>query len=411
MLTTRNVPRARAARASLGHAVIVGVVAGLAVMAGATPAWAGNPACSALTNPIYVTGSDKITTALLGQALALSQINVVYRTEASCLAVNAIINGTTIVTTPTDLSASHWDMTGAEQLCDLPAAGQIPDVGISDIFPSTCPNPLPNGLPSNVRDFLGPVEAYTFVVPKMSSQLSISKEAAYFVYGFGSGSGVAPWTDMTEIFQRDPSSGTQQMFSIAFGVPATMFQATATTSSADMVAHVSMATNPDAAIGLLTGEVTASASAQVSILAYQDADQTCGYWPDSTSTATDKRNVRDGHYAIWGPLHFLTTVDAQGYPSNANAKDFIAYLTGTMDPPNGFDLISLLAKAGIVPQCAMQVQRSSELGPLASFQPERSCGCDFDKVSSGSTTCTPCTSDSECPATAPRCNYKFCEAQ
>ncbi len=386
-------------------------LAALAVLAGARPASAGNPLCSTLTNPVYVTGSDKITTALLGQALAPAGVNVVYRTEASCLAVDAIVNGMPIVTTPTDLSASHWDMTGAELMCDLAATGTIPDIGISDIFPSTCPNPLPNGLPSNVRDFHGPVEAYTFVVPKTSSQLSISKEAGYFVYGFGSASGVAPWTDVTEIFQRDVSSGTQQMFALAFGVPADMFQATATVSSADMVTKVSTAVNPEAAIGLLTEEVTSSATAQVSILAYQDADQTCGYWPDSTSTATDKRNVRDGHYAIWGPLHFLTTVDTQGYPSNPNAKNFIAYLTGTLDPPGGFDLISLLAKAGIVPQCAMQVQRDAELGPLSSFQPERSCGCYFDKVSSGSTTCTACTADAQCPSTAPRCNYLFCEAQ
>ncbi len=59
----------------------------------------------------------------------------------------------------------------------------------------------------------------------------------------------------------------------------------------------------------------------------------------------------------------------------------------------------------------MTVQRDTELGPLASFQPERSCGCYFDKVAGGSTTCKACTADAECPATAPRCNYQLCEAQ
>jgi hypothetical protein len=262
-----------------------------------------------------------------------------------------------------------------------------------------------------VRDFYGPVESYVFVVPKMSTQTVISKEAAYFVYGFGSASGVTPWTDQTQIFQRDPSSGSQQIMGVAMGIPADKFMGTGTLSSADMTMKVSSATTPEAAIGFLTGEVTSISTAQVNVLAYQDGDQTCGYWPDSTSTATDKRNTRDGHYPLWGPLHLLTIVTAQGYPMDPDAKDVIAYLTGTLPPPGNFDLISLQAKAGIVPQCAMHVSRDAELGPLASFQPQRSCACYFDKVAAGSTKCQICMADAGCPMTTPRCNYGFCEAQ
>ena len=368
---------------SAALAVLVGAAAALA----SRPASAGNVACKTLPKPVYVTGSGKVTSALLGQALGPSGVTIVYRTEASCLAVNAIVNGTAIVTTPTDLSATYWDMTGKALACDLDAAGTLAQIGISDVFPSTCPNPQPNGLPSNVRDFLGPIESYVFVVPKTSTQLSISKAAGYFVYGFGTASGAAPWTDQTEIFQRDPTSGSQLIMSVAIGVPATKFAATPTVSSADMVTTVSTATNAEGAIGFLSGEVTSISTAQVNSLAYQDADQACGYWPDSTANASDKRNVRDGHYQIWGPLHLLTTVDAQGYPTDANAKAVIAYLTGTLDLPGGFDLLSLLAKAGIVPECAMHVQRDTELGPLASFQPERSCSCYFDQAAGATPAC------------------------
>ncbi len=92
-----------------------------------------------------------------------------------------------------------------------------------------------------------------------------------------------------------------------------------------MVTKVSMAADPETGIGFVTGEVSSTSTAQINTLAYQDSDQTCGYWPDSTSTGNDKRNVRDGHYALWGPLHLLTIINAQGYPTDPHAKDVIAY--------------------------------------------------------------------------------------
>jgi hypothetical protein len=387
---------------------LLSLLAGAAVLASAAPAWA--IACSSLPSPVYVTGSGKVTTALLGKALA-GKVTLVYFNEQSCLAIDAIVNGNPINTTMTNYSANYWDTMGVQQSCDLPMPplGQRATIGISDVFPSTCAA-LPNGLPTNVHDFNGPIEAYAFVVPKASTQTSISREAAYMVYGFGSGSGVAPWTDKTYIFQRDPNSGSQVIMGLAMGIPPTQFNATSTVNSADMTNKVIMSTTPEATIGFLSGEVFSISTAQLNTLAYQDSDQTCGYWPDSTPTAKDKRNVRDGHYEMWGPLHLLTVVDAQGYPMDTNAKDVIAYLTGTQDLP-GLDLIQLLATAGIVPECAMQVTRASELGAMASYQPQRMCGCYFDSVSGGTTTCMACKADTDCKAPTPRCNYNFCEAQ
>ena len=45
-------------------------------------------------------------------------------------------------------------------------------------------------------------------------------------------------------------------------------------------------------------------------LAYQHYGQHCGYKPDVSGF--DKRNTREGRYAIWGPLHLLSQVDSSG---------------------------------------------------------------------------------------------------
>jgi hypothetical protein len=233
--------------------------------------------------------------------------------------------------------------------------------------------------------------------------------AAYSVYGFGKDSGVDPWTDETQIFTRDSESGTQQMMGRAIGVPPTQWKGTGATSSSDMLMKLSTATTPARAIGILTSEIAGENLLTLNVLAYQAEDQLCGYYPDSTPTSNDKRNVRDGHYAIWGPLHFLSQVDANNYPLKAQAKDVINILTGTQDPPPGLDLIQLLAKTHIVPACAMTVTRDVELGPLASFQPTGACGCYFEKQATGKNDCTACVSAVECPSERPVCSYGFCE--
>ena len=144
-------------------------------------------------------------------------------------------------------------------------------------------------------------------------------------------------------------------------------------------------------------------------LAYQHFDQDCGYWADSDPFSFDKKNVRDGHYAIWGPLHILSKLDAQGYPLNADAKQVVGYITGTEDAPGGLDIIQVEALSHVVPQCAMHVKRTEELGPLASTQPPKSCGCYYEKLAGGTTSCMPCTNVTQCTGTATSCNFGFCE--
>jgi hypothetical protein len=156
------------------------------------------------------------------------------------------------------------------------------------------------------------------------------------------------------------------------------------------------------------------------VLAYQHYKQDCAYWPDSTPQARDKASVRDGHYAIWGPLHMLTTVDGSGVPTDANAKIVLDILSGAVDP-SGIDLIQVEAKGGVVPKCAMAVKRASEVGPLMSYEPPKSCVCKFEAEAAGGTAPTGCTycndenntgnDSSDCPTGKKKCNYHYCEVK
>src|SRR5262249_43687488 len=124
------------------------------------------------------------------------------------------------------------------------------------------------------------------------------------------------------------------------------------------------------AIGILSSDYADDDRAQLRVLAFQDYGQGCGYWPDSTPTAPDKQNVRDGHYPIWGPLHLLSRLDAQGLPLSSGVRTTLGYLTGSVSLPSGENLIQLYAQRHVVPLCAMHVTRTSDGGPLKAYRPE-----------------------------------------
>jgi hypothetical protein len=360
---------------------------------------------------VYVTGSSAfkpILGALAGVlAGATPPVTIIYKGQGSCSGVDAILNGTPL--TGTGAAVSYWDSASMEQHCDLAAPGAAADVGLSDVFTDTCFPGTP--LPGTVGDFPGPVQTMTFVAPNNSLQKSISAEAAYFALGFGAGSGVAPWTDPSNFCVRNALSGTQQMIATALHVPAAQWFGTQCATSGAVLTCLSSSTDADATLGILATDVADDNRSTLKILPYQHYDQNCGYWPDSDADSTNKQNVRDGHYQIWGPLHILTQVSiSTGDPVKASTKAVISYLTGTQQAPAGLDLIKLEYTHHVVPQCAMHVQRSEEMGALQSFQPTRSCGCYYDKLA-GSTSCTSCQAKSDCPAAAPACNFGFCEVQ
>lgn len=397
-------------RSLLGRGGVPALMACALALAVAPAAKAAD--CSTLANPVYVAGSSAVKPFLAKVAAALgklsSPITVVYQSQGSCVGVNYFSSDTPSKLTGTGVI---FDANGADVAGGCTLNDNTVDIGVSDVYAASCGvNSLPNG----VKDFLGPIQAMTFVVPSASTQNVISAEAAYLVYGFGNDSGAAPWTDDTKIEQRSATSGTQQMIGAFLGVPAAKFKGHSNAGSGDLITSLDSSAaggNADKAIGILATDQADKNRAKIKVLGYQHFEQSCAYWPDSTATSFDKANVRDGHYTIWGPLHmFAKTSD--GNVTNANAKKIIDALAGT-DIPADLDLIALEAKSGVVPACAMRVTRTKDGGELASFMPDKSCACKFEKEATGAAPdeCKGCESNSDCPSSAPACNFKFCEVK
>jgi hypothetical protein len=251
-----------------------------------------------------------------------------------------------------------------------------------------------------------------FVVPQNSPERTISNAAAYLVYGFGGTQyPVAPWTDIAEIFQRNASSGTQAMISAVIGVGRDRWFGQINGSSTNMrdslvAAGRAGGTIASHAIGILSSDFTDPMRSTIRQLGFQDQGQRCAFWPDSSSTATDKRNVRDGHYPIAGPLHMLTRVDTSGVPLSANAYRLLNVISGAQTL-TGLDIIDTYAQHGIIPQCAMRVTRAIDGDDIQPFAPPVSCGCYFEERATGlmpTPGCTQCDRSTDCPPSTPNCN-------
>jgi hypothetical protein len=368
---------------------------------------------------VYISGGLQPLIAELAKVLfadPVAPITIVQKVQGSCIGLGALLEGTP----PLAGTANYWDPdsastapTSKQENCTLPggeAGAPAPvDIAISDVFPASC-RPTLSALPAPFADFFGPIQMYNFVVPAASQQQSISAEAAYFVFGFGSGSGVAPWIDNNFIIRRNAGSGTQVLLGTAIAVPPARWAGIDGASSDGVLGKLTSFTSAadvNKAIGIVAGDYSVRPGLRQ--LAYQHYGQRCAYLPDVKPG--DKRNVRDGHYPLWGPVHLLTRVDpATGLAVNPSARRVIAYLTGVTPPPQGLDLISVEARQQFVSPCAMGVSRKTEMGPMTPYTPPRSCKCAFDNATAG-TSCTPCTQNAQCPASAPSCNFGYCEPQ
>ncbi len=374
----------------------------------ADAASSGISACSSLPEPVYVMGSGGLTSiaAELGALASTNPITLVYVSAHSCDGAKAIIANETAFATGA-VTATYWDIAGTAHTCQLDAASEYADIGLGNVFADQCLS-LPQGL-SGVSDFLGPVTPGTVVAPSGSTQTSISAEALYYTVGLGSGA-VAPWTSTNFMFVN-PSSGVQLDFGLDIGVPATRWLGSLVSTATINVTKVSTSTAPEETLGTMSTDLAESASTSSTIkeLAYQDFGQSCGYYPNSTATSADKKNVRNGKYSIWGFTHMFAKVNAQGVPINPNAAILINYFTGNQPTQTG-NFLKYIINDHLVPVCAMSVTRSTEMGRLSPFQPSPSCGCYFDSISVGSSSCQTCATATDCPDTTPHCNLGYCEA-
>lgn len=378
--------------------------------------------CSSLAEPrVYITGSNAVKPilaqlgAILSNPSGENHVTLIYQPQSSCLGAKAILEDDRI-----EGAAVYWLKSGAstkELACDLDPGGTLADIGACDVFASTC-QPLPNGLPSTVKDNQGPIQAMTFIAPNGSDEKTISQEAAYFVYGFGAASGVTPWSDPEHILRRDVSSGTQRMIGEAIDVPSARWQGRTMANTSEMRETVQTASGEEAkkTIGIFDVINGDPARVALKVLAFQASGQRCGFWPDSSNgvNVRDKRNVRDGHYPIWGPLHLFLRVSESGEATKAMAKLVVDYIVGTKQLPNDTDaihLLTILGEGSLVPQCAMRVRRTQEMGPLEPFTPESPCSCIFDYITTKQTSCKQCKGNADCTEPGSRCSLGYCEAQ
>ncbi|AKV01571.1 hypothetical protein AKJ09_08234 [Labilithrix luteola] len=357
---------------------------------------------------------------LLGQALVKSAtpVRIVYKNRRTCdLALdmytpNKMVNDAIAIRyIPTPAENPAWDPSQPPPTCEADAtSGNTIDLGIGATFLSSCTN-LP-AKPADLSVTAGPVQSYGFIVPKASSQVAMTAEEGYFAYGWADGTGSAqPWTDQALRFSRGPTASTALTCAAAIGLKASQLKGTVppNNTSTEVLTAVKNSATPEATIGLMGTEVYDQHRGDVKLLAFQGFKQLYAYYPDKTAASFDKQNVRDGHYLPWAPTPYITRVDGSGKAVNPNVQRIIDLVLGDRVDPDVNGLEQVIA-SGLVPECAMGVQREFDGGNLSLYSPPESCACYFEsKVPQSQKTCKVCTTDGEC--SGGKCRRNVCEAK
>jgi hypothetical protein len=437
-------------------------LAGGAVVTVAPVARAASEDCTALTHPVYIAGSSASQAYLQQIAELVPNVSILYASSASCVGIGDIVT-----TGQTETAAfSHITAAGVLNTCTGAAAAPYQadinvDIGVSDVYPVTCITPVvPATLPAGYKMYDGAIQAMEISVPFASTESSISADAAYVVFGYagqsymGNQYTISPWTVSTDIWTRGDTSGTQLMIASAIGLSGAKWLTPlgadagaaqiASGSGAlltDIETSAGLATGADPVIGILTNSKVDPNKkvGGVKPLAFQATGQECAYYPDSQLSTFDKINVREGRYQIWGYEHFVTNVtggnpvvspNASKNPVtsvSADVQTIINVLTHAGLPaatgalPTELQVVEAETAAYFIPQCAMQVSRTTEVGPEASFQPTQGCGCLYESLPTGGAgatsaycqTCTKATQATDCTvAPYKTCNdFGYCEVQ
>jgi hypothetical protein len=375
-------------------------------------------ACSTLTNPLYIMSGDTQVPILktLGKALrqdTTTPTTLIWFATGSCTIIDAVYNNTPLKQNlsyiPNDPS---WDPnTGTVPTCTPDPAGVPVQLGIPIVFPESCTTATP---PTTIQAFKGPIQSFVFVVPKASTAQAISAEEAYLTFGFGAAGMASPWLDPMFYFVRPATKGTQVSLGAVIGVPAAKWKGQPIDQSTAVASMTAASSAPDKTIGILGAEIYDSTSNRAALrsLTFQGYLQTNGYLPDTSASAFDKRNVRDGHYLGWSHVFYLTGVDANSVPTDARAARVIDIFTGapTAMPPSGLDPLTLVSSKGLVPICAMNVERDTEGGPLTAYHSPDPCGCAYEAaVGTAPAACVACTAAGNC-ASGQQCRHGYCEA-
>jgi hypothetical protein len=289
------------------------------------------------------------------------------------------------------------------------AAGQKADVAVSEVFYESCAG-LPQPRPADVLDITGPVQASIFVVPSMNNVTSyLTYAEARTIYGCGvsAARGVAGISDPTQVFCRDPGFGEQIVVAKNIGLsPATLMAPGCVDGMTSTGLLGALTSGPPATIGFIVAD-SWSAATGLSALPFQALGQTHAYGLDSEPASPDRRNVRDGHYTIWGYEHLIAKASAGGLAQPAAA--LAGWLSGSNTSKTLNPLLVEVA-AGLIPQCAMQVKRTADGGLLSPYSPAVPCSCWYEAAVNQALPpgCPLCTTNGEC-AGGKSCRHGFCE--
>jgi ABC-type phosphate transport system substrate-binding protein len=395
---------------------------------------AGTPTCASLTNPLYLDGSSAFEPTVAAFAVKLSNstetanpMTIVYLKPGSCAGVNAIASNADITGTGTYYTLSGTTL--VKNSCTLPASGQKADIGVSDVFYPSCGANAPATQPGTLKDFVGPVQPMEFVVNKNNTTAGgyLTYAEAQDIYGCGATAAIAGFTLATGIFCRDQLSGTQIITCDNIGLAPNALTSAICVSEggsgplATAVAGFSMV---NASLGFLGADVYDQNRTTLAALAFAAKGQTKAFYADSTSSARDRQNVRDGHYPMWGYEHMFAYVDSSGVPTSARAAGLINLINGVATDSNLGDYVALEGTAanglgGTIPLCAMQVKKTDDLPGYLSAAPAPTCTCAYVKAATGTAPagCVACGGGSDGGADAAAgactggkaCQHGFCE--
>jgi hypothetical protein len=367
--------------------------------------------CSALQsqNPVFVLlgATQEPLLKAIGKKIR-DTTTLVYRTSASCTNVAEILKPEPKITQnasyiPSATEDPTWDPSKPSPQCTMDITGGANlDIANSNVFLDAC---QVDALPTSLVAFNGPIQAYTFIVPKGSTQTAITAAEGYFTFGFGN---AEPWTDRNFIYTLPPTRSTMLSLMLAVGVrPAAKGKCNELADPNEVLNKVAQSTAPEKTIGILGAELYDAQRDKVRALAFKAYKQRYAYYADSTSTSFDKYNLRNGLYFPWSPTIYITHTA----PANPRVKYVIDLLVGNeMTPPPAFEPLDDVIRTGVVPICAMKVTRSSEGGNLSLYDPPAPCHCYFEsKVGAVGGACKACTESTTCGTGT--CRHGFCEAK
>lgn len=385
--------------------------------------------CSSLPGTVvYIESGDTQENLLkrLGRHLRdTANITIAFSLTGSCTLTSDMYSGNRIAANatlkyiPSSAENPSWTPGQPEATCTTDTPGPAIDVAISALIVQSCGQGGPPA-GSGLALLQGPNQAYTFVVPTASDQTAIWAEEAYYAFGFGNNNPLgAPWNNEQFMFIRPTTKSTLVATALNIGVPPTKWRGQSEAASTDVVNAVTNSSMPEATIGILGAEVyDGSRGKGIKTLAFQAFGQHAAYYPDSTSTAFDKQNLRDGHYTLWSPTVYIAKVDANNVPTNPAVKYITDLVLGNpgATPPDGgttFDGLADVVAVGLIPQCAMQVSRTEDGGDLSPYAPPEPCTCYYlSKVPGAAGVpagCSACSSDADCADGGGTCVHGFCE--